>query len=186
MDTLMNRHTFEAALKWSSRIALFSGFFVFLNLIYQNISKLAIIRALEGNVLVSMMVSALDSVSGLALSLLVFSITVNFIVQKFVIEPGAGPRHFTLNGIVTLADRRPVKDAKIYINGIDSRRRTDINGIFRVRVEDRAAWKITALYEGKEAHAVIKRNHANEYVYLALPAFLFGKVDRNQNRNGLR
>ncbi|NJN66220.1 MAG: carboxypeptidase regulatory-like domain-containing protein [Chloroflexaceae bacterium] len=184
MDALMNRQTFEVALKWSSRISLFSGLVVFLNLIYQNLSKLEVIRTLEENALISLMVRVLDGLSGVALSLLIFSLIINFIVQKFVIEPGTGPRHFTINGIVTLADRRPVKDAKIYVDGIDSRRRTDINGIFRVRVQERGAWKITALYDGKEAHALVRRNHANEYVHLALPAFLLSQTDRR--RNGLR
>lgn len=157
------------------RVALGSGMFIFFHMTLNYITRFKIVQSVPDNPFISLYHDFMNNLSYLAFFLLVVSIVAHFFLQKKIDEMERVHHVYTISGYVFLANKKPIEGAAIYVDGIDTRSRTDVDGWFRVKVDDHRSWKVKAVYQGKDVQTTVGRNETQKSLTLILPVSVLSK-----------
>jgi len=95
-----------------------------------------------------------------------FLATLIFLIKSY--NKATKETKLIITGNVLNADTTPVKDALVFVDGVDRQKETDTTGWFTIEVNEQESWVVRASYDEKTAHETVTRDNIRNPVKLVL------------------
>jgi hypothetical protein len=189
----MDNKIFETATKITKPLSIISTVVIVLYLIYKAIIEAGIFSTLKENSTLTVVTSIIDKLFYLALAALVlglatFVITqyINFAEKKLEGEIKRDDTdRINIIGNVFTKEGKPVKGAYVFVDGVDRRKETDLNGLFSIEVNPQDTWTVRASYNDKITYRTIRRDEIRTPAKLEFDCEFADISDTQQTENSV-